>query len=706
MKKQSKNSNNAKILRQKAEEHLKIRQMKAGLPASEADLLKLLHELEVHQIELEMQNEELTIAKEKAELAEEKYTELYDFAPIGYLTLSTTGEITKINFAAARMLDKDRLYLINQRFANFLSKDSKSAFTHFFQNVFSESGKQTCEVIVSIKENIPLYAVIDGIVNQTSDLCLLTMRNITKRRLAEIGLLESNEKIKESENNFRQLVSNIDECFWLRTDNEILYVSPGFEKIWGMPCQYLYDNPQLFTEKIHPDDKPEVLKIFQSDDFVKTGIFDFDYRIIRGDNEVRWINAKTFPIFDNTGKIIRRAGIALDITEKIQQYKELVEEKKHAEESDLLKSAFLANMSHEIRTPMSGILGFAELLKDVDLENDRQQEYIRIIEESGERMLNIINEIIDISKIESGQMRVNISEVDLNKCLEDNYNFFKPEAEKKNIELKMTKVLQNKEAVIKTDQYKLNGILTNLIKNAIKFTKHGSIEFGYVLNSSKTELEFYVKDTGAGIPIDRQTAIFDRFIQADIENKMAQQGAGLGLTISKAYVDMLDGKIWLESIVNVGTTFHFTLPYKNDTFSGMVPSESIIEKQKQVKSLKTLIVDDDEISSQLFKITVSDFSKEIISVMTGKEAINACKNNPDIDLVLMDIQLPKMNGYEATRQIREFNKEVIIIAQTAFALSGDREKSISAGCNDYISKPIKKDELKALVQRHFSNSII
>jgi signal transduction histidine kinase len=379
---------------------------------------------------------------------------------------------------------------------------------------------------------------------------------------------------------------------------------------------------------------------------------------------------------------------------------ELVKSRDKAQESDRLKSAFLANMSHEIRTPMNGILGFADLLKEPGIKGDMQKKYIGVIEKSGLRMLNIISEIIDISKIESGTMNVRLSDLNINAQMDYVYAFFKPEAEEKQIEFKVTKVLQDKKAIIKTDQDKLKCILTNLIKNAIKYTESGSIEFGYSLSESKTELEFYVKDTGIGIPKNRQSAIFERFIQADIEDKMARQGAGLGLAITRAYIEMLEGKIWVESQENVGTTFYFTLAYSKEKSSEMENPGSIRGKPEQIKNLKILIVEDDVASSQLLAILVNDFGKEIINVKTGEEAINACLNNPDIDLVLMDIQMPGMNGYEATKQIRGFNKEVIIIAQTAFALAGDKEKSIESGCNDYISKPIKKTELESLIQKY------
>jgi len=384
---------------------------------------------------------------------------------------------------------------------------------------------------------------------------------------------------------------------------------------------------------------------------------------------------------------------------------ELEKTKEKAEESDRLKSAFLANMSHEIRTPMNGILGFAELLKKPGLTGEQQQSYIRIIEKGGARMLNIINDIISISKIESGEMEVEIEESNINDQIEYIYTFFKPEVEAKGMKLSYKNTLPAKEAIIKTDREKLFSILTNLVKNAIKYSDKGAIEFGYdqIESQGIAFLRFYVKDTGIGIPKDRQEAIFERFIQADIEDKMARQGAGLGLSISKAYVEKLGGKIWVESEENVGSTFYFTIPYNVVPMNSIITENIILSdiNEANIAKLKILIVEDDPTSEMLLAISVSAFAKETIAVETGNEAVEACRNNPDIDLVLMDIQLPDLNGYEATRQIRKFNTEVIIIAQTAFSLSGDREKALEAGCNDYISKPIKKDELLSLIRKYF-----
>jgi len=546
--------------------------------------------------------------------------------------------------------------------------------------------------------------------------------DITKRKNAEINLQNQNddlsfaiEKAEASEKKFRKSIENAPYPLMIHAEGDVIQLSSAWTKITGYTIK---DIPSIvqWTAKAYGEDaipsKEFIDKLYEIDSVQ----YDGEWEVTLKNGKKRIWDFSSSPIgtlSDGRKAVISMAADITDrkiIENKIKnQNKELIISKEKAEESDRLKSAFLANMSHEIRTPMNGILGFSELLKNPNLSGDQQQKFVGIIEKSGNRMLNIINDIVDISKIEAGLMKVDIKESNINEQIEYIYTFFKPEVESKGMQLFFKNTLPAKEAIIETDREKLFAILTNLVKNAIKYTKEGSIEFGYVLKTGdeavtqgqNAELEFYVKDTGIGIPKDRQEAIFERFIQADILDSMAKQGAGLGLSITKAYIEMLGGKIWVESDEGVGSTFYFTLPYTMQLKEG-INTKDIDVTENSIKNLKILIAEDDEISEMLLSINVSEFSNEIIKTKTGLEAVEICRNNPDIDLILMDIQMPEMNGYEATRQIRKFNKDVVIIAQTAYGLTGDREKSLDAGCNDYITKPINKPELDSLIQKYFT----
>ena len=412
------------------------------------------------------------------------------------------------------------------------------------------------------------------------------------------------------------------------------------------------------------------------------------------------VNARTEELQGKNKKIEAQNEIYIKIN------KELCIAKENSEENDRLKSAFLANMSHEIRTPMNGILGFASLLKKKNLTDEKQHEYIDIIEKSGARMLKIINDIIDVSKIESGLMEILISKTNINEQIEYIYTFFKPEVDDKGLQLSFKNNLPSEKAFIKTDKEKVYAILLNLVKNAVKYTNKGSIEFGYILktNGEPFEIEFYVKDTGIGIAKKRQGAIFERFIQADISDKQALQGAGLGLTITKAYVKMLDGKIWVESEEGKGSIFYFTIPYNAEPEEEIITKDTVSanEEENNINNLKILIVEDDDTIVKLIAKIVEKYCKKVLITGNGVKAVEICKDNPDIDLVLMDIKLPELDGYEATKQIRQFNKEVTIFAQTACALSGDKEKAIEAGCNGYISKPFGQIAFDDLMKKYFT----
>jgi len=305
---------------------------------------------------------------------------------------------------------------------------------------------------------------------------------------------------------------------------------------------------------------------------------------------------------------------------------ELEAAKKKAEESERLKMAFLANMSHEIRTPMNGILGFADILKDNSLSNEKQQKFIELIEKSGMRMLELINDIVDISRIESNTISKNITSVQINKQLDNLYNFFKPEASGKAIQLTLNKSLTDDDAIIDTDRRKLDAVLTNLIKNAIKYTSEGQIEVGYELKNrnEQPELEFFVRDTGMGIPEEECQFIFDRFARSKMVDNHTIEGTGLGLAISKAYVEILNGKIWVESEEGKGSVFYFTLPVnKNSKIS------ELLKEGKQPASFdsrpgnfKVLVVEDDPTAEYLLKIILERLTDNILYAHDGQEAID------------------------------------------------------------------------------------
>ena len=453
---------------------------------------------------------------------------------------------------------------------------------------------------------------------------------------------------------------------------------------------------EQIIEMIHPDDVNSVFVALNDHINGISEEYYAEYRIKNKKGDYVWIDGRGKVVeYYEDGKPKMLMGISRDINNIKLAKKELIAAKEKAEESDRLKSAFLANMSHEIRTPMNGILGFTNLLRNKNLNNIEQQKYIDIIQKSGERMLSTVNDIIEVSKIETGQINPEFSKININEQLEYYYHFFAPEAKSKGIELHYLPGLPNNEASIITDHSMFNSVITNLIKNAIKYTHKGEISFGYEM--SNNDVKFFVKDTGIGIEKDRIEAIFDRFIQADIEDRSAYEGSGLGLSIAKAYIEMLGGKIWATSNNKgdtSGSTFFFTLPHKFHKNKNAFYNKPKSNRENSVnKKLKILVAEDDNDAIAHLTIVLEDTVDELLFAHNGKDAVEIAKKHMDIDMILMDIKMPILNGYEATRQIREFNKDVTIIAQTAYALSGDREKAIDVGCNEYITKPIDADKL-------------
>jgi PAS domain S-box-containing protein len=515
-----------------------------------------------------------------------------------------------------------------------------------------------------------------------------TIQDITQRKLNE-------EKI----NKLNYAVEATGEVVFM-TDNEgvFTYVNPAFSSVYGHQADDVVGKvtPRILRSGMMDE---AAYKYFW-EELIKVQVVKGELINKTKDGGYIHIESSANAIINERGEAIGFIAIQKDISVRKKIEEELVLAKERAEESDRLKSAFLANMSHEIRTPMNGILGFSALLSRQGVDIEDRQNYIRMIEKSSARLYNLINEIIDISKIESGQMEVQSVETNINEQLKLAYDLLKPDAENRGITLSYQNSLSANETVISTDSAKLYSIITNLLKNAIKYTDQGSVEFGYT--RKEKFLEFYVRDTGVGIPENRLEAIFDRFVKAETVVLQARQGAGLGLSITKAFVEMLGGSIWVRSEVWKGTSFYFTLPYHEvgDVIPHIENDSSGIGDGPLDKNLKILIAEDDETSEMLLSVLVKEFSKDVLIARTGTEAIEVFRNNPDIDLILMDIQMPGMNGYEATRQIRKLSKLVIIIAQTAYGILGDWEKARESGCDDYISKPITSHILSDLMHKY------
>ncbi len=394
--------------------------------------------------------------------------------------------------------------------------------------------------------------------------------------------------------------------------------------------------------------------------------------------------------------VVANKELAFQNEEKEKRATELIIAKENAEESDKLKTAFLQNMSHEIRTPLNGIIGFSALLNEEGLSKDEIKGFTTIINQSGQRLIEIVNNVLEISKIQTGQVKIEEEQIFIDSTLSGLLTFFSPITEVKNVRLNYQN-LDDKQRIIFSDECKLNQILTNLINNAVKFTKSGSIDFGYEIIDN--EVRFFVKDTGIGISAEMYDRIFERFVQAELTVTRKYEGAGLGLAICKGLVELLGGRIWVESEIGVGTTFFFTLPYI--PVAKIAPTVlTSFEIPVKGTSGKILIAEDDWISSQYLGRVFAKFGFTVINAENGEQAVEFVRNIPEIELILMDIRMPVLDGIEATKQIKLIRPDLPIIAQTAYAFSEERTTILAIGCDDYVAKPIEMDKINAIIEKY------
>lgn len=458
--------------------------------------------------------------------------------------------------------------------------------------------------------------------------------------------------------------------------------------------------------------------------------------IIRHDGTQVWGLASAAPIYDNDDQLIGAIYAATDITdrkkteqilaenrallkEQNEEYESLNEElreaneqlekaKEKAEESDRLKTAFLQNISHEIRTPMNAIIGFTEFIENPDLSEEKRKNFTSIIRNSTHQLLAIVNDILTISALETNQVSIKLDKVCVNAIILELLAIFEPQASQQNISIYAQKPLTDEQSEIYTDKTKITQILTNLISNAFKFTHEGFIEFGYNISletkhaSSLTKLQFYVKDTGIGIDPSLHDKIFEHFHQADISVTKKYGGTGLGLAISKGFVDILGGEIWIESELKNnsegkigGTKVYFTIPYK----PVKEINNSEISNQKHEIPKTILVAEDEEYNYLLIEELLLDLNIKLIHCKNGEETITVCESNTTIDLILMDIKMPQMDGFTAAKIIKEFRPELPIIGQSAYALEHEIQL-YSTIFDDYITKPINADLLIQKISKY------
>jgi PAS domain S-box-containing protein len=649
---------------------------------------------------------------ESAKMIEERYKILFsninDVVFVHEFTEEgLPGKFLEVNDMACEKLGYSREELLTMRPMDIDAKESLALIPAMMEKLARDKHVVWEGAHVSKSgEKIPVEISNHLFEMEGNPVILATVRDIRDRQRSE-------ELIRKSEEKYRKIFENVQDIFYQADINgRIVEISPSIERYSGYKPEELIG---MNIEDVYlvPSDREKLLQIISA----RGEVEDYIIRLKAKDSREVMVSANVHMLFGADGNPIGVEGSLRDVSERViaeekikiseqllreqnKVYASLNEElnsaKEKAEESDRLKSSFLANMSHEIRTPMNGILGFSTFLADPLLPTEVREAYVKIINTSCEQLLHIVNDIIDISKIEAGQIDLNESMFDLNELLKEVFLFYSPLAKEKGIEL-IIKPLSgsfSNDLKILSDRTKLRQVFDNLLSNAVKFTHSGKILLRCEIKGEF--LLFEIEDTGIGIQPDLQIAIFERFWQVEKSYTKKYGGTGLGLSISRAYVERMGGEIWLKSDFGKGSKFFFKVPYKNAMKEETKAPPSNIKEKPVNANLTILIVEDEEIN-WLYLNEILRSKAKTLHALNAKMAIEYIRKYPEIDLVLMDIKLPDINGLELTGIIKTINSKVKVIAQTAYALSGDREKAIAAGCSGYITKPIKRQELLNMI---------
>jgi PAS domain S-box-containing protein len=625
--------------------------------------------------------------------SETKYRQLVTQSPDGIFIVDLSGRFLSVNRAICDSLHYSEEELLSMKILDIVPEQYHSIHKQRLMAVLNgESTISSTEYEVIGKEGITYFVEVLSVpYYKGKEIAGFQgiARDITERKQAE-------KVIRESEGKYRRIFENVQDLYYETSmDGTILEVSPSIEILSG--GQYRRDDLigksmyNFYSEKEERDTL--MLKLKE-----QGTVSDFEITLKNrdGSNVPCSLSAKVS--FDEKGHPDKIIGSTRNISERKNALEKLKLAKEKAEESDRLKTAFLHNISHEIRTPMNAIVGFSALLTEPGLDEATMLSFIDTITQSSNQLLAIINDIIEISNIEAGILKSSKNEIKINIVFQRLFDQFYPKAAEKALTFRKETPLPDNEAIVQSDNTKFIQILTNLLSNAFKFTEKGRIEFGY--NLTDDFWHFYVSDSGIGIPEDQFLRIFDRFYQ--VEHIMARhfEGTGLGLSISKAFVEIMGGKIWVDSEIGKGSVFYFTLPYsKSET---MVP-EVTTSTQKIYfnQQASILVAEDDENNYSLIMKFLTFPNITLIRAKNGVEAVKYCESGQPVDLVLMDLKMPEMDGYEATKKIKGIKPDLPVIAQTAFVT--DNEKAYNSGCVDIITKPFNRISLLEKVKKYLKD---
>ena len=614
--------------------------------------------------------------------SEERFRTLYNDAVIGLYRTNSQGEILLANHALVKMLgfqSFDELAAIN---LNRSGVGTAYQRQKFIDQIEKEGEVKDLEAIwicrdgkeMFVRENAKLIRDTEGKILYYDG----TVEDITMRKILEAATIESEQR-------YRELFLNNPVPTYI-FDTESL----GFVEVNDATVQrYGYSREEFSSMTLKdirlPEDIPDLLESVK--DLGKDVFHSTSMRHCRKDGTFFPVEITSHSLPEKNGRKTRLV-MAIDITERLKAAEQMKLAKEKAEASDKLKTSFLNNISHEVRTPLNGILGFAEIMSQSDLSEEEKKDSISMLHESSDSLLNTITNYMDISLITSGNMSVNKKDFIPGQILWRIFDNYKTICSNRKLELLLSIPGQSDNLSINTDPEIFQKIITHLLNNAIKFTEKGSVNYGYIIHEG--EIEFFVKDTGIGIGKESIHNIFDNFVKEDLSPSRLTEGSGLGLSIAKGMVEIIGGNIRVESKIGVGSCFFFTIPLLKDNKT-VLSGTSGMEHKKIISGALILVAEDEETNFfYLNALLTRETGATVLHASNGREAIELFKANPGIILILMDIKIPEVDGLEATRQIKLINQDVPIIAITAYAMSGDEERILAAGCDGYISKPISK----------------